>query len=186
MSEMTSPTPEPPAAAPGEAMLSVRDLSTHFATRAGLLSRKRNVVKAVDGVSFDVREGEIFGLIGESGSGKSTLGRSILQLIKPSSGQVHYRGGDLVPLRERAMRPLRRELSLIYQDPNAALNPAMTVVQGVGHPLWIHGMVSSQEAARHAVAEMLERVGLYPPQQFLDSYPDDLSGGQKQRIVIGH
>lgn len=166
-------------------LLEVDRLHTHFPVRGGLLSRRSDLaVRAVDDVSFDVRPGEVFGLVGESGSGKTTLGRSILKLVQPTSGEIRYRGRDLVPLREKEMRPLRRELGLIFQDPNAALNPAMTIAQGVGHPLRIHGLASSRAEARSRVAEMLERVGLSPAANFLDKYPEDISGGQKQRIVI--
>lgn len=187
--ELTHPThaAEPAAEPTGpgdEPLISVRDLETHFTSRGGLFSRGGAVVKAVDGVSFDIPRGQVFGLVGESGSGKTTLGRSILKLVQPTSGEVRYRGRDLVPLREHEMRPLRRELSLIFQDPHASLNPAMTIGQGVGHPLRIHGMVSSREEARDRVRQMLERVGLHPPERFLDAYPEDLSGGQKQRLVI--
>lgn len=167
-----------------DVVMSVRELCTHFPLGRGLFRRGGAVVKAVDGVSFDIRQGEVFGLVGESGSGKSTLGRSILQLIKPTSGEVLYQDRDLATLGEKQVRPLRREISLIYQDPNASLNPAMTVAQGVGHPLWIHEMVETRAQARQEVADMLSRVGLQPPEKFMDSYPDDLSGGQKQRLVI--
>lgn len=179
--------PDPQAAPDGgsETVLSVQDLRTHFGMGGGLLRRGGDrVVKAVDGVSFDVRKGEVFGLVGESGSGKSTLGRSVLKLVQPTSGRVTYHGRDLMPLSDRQMRPLRRELSLIFQDPNASLNPAMTIEQGVGHPLRIHGITSTRAETRREVADMLERVGLQPAEKFLDHYPDDLSGGQKQRLVI--
>lgn len=164
-------------------LLEVRDLHTHFPVRGGLLGQAA-AVRAVDGVSFDVRPGEVFGLVGESGSGKTTLGRSLLKLVQPTSGQILYRGRDLVPLGEKQMRPLRRELSLVFQDPNASLNPAMTIAQGVGHPLRIHGLARNRAEVRAQVAEMLERVGLSPAEQFLDRYPEDVSGGQKQRLVI--
>ncbi|MDZ7749685.1 MAG: ABC transporter ATP-binding protein [Halofilum sp. (in: g-proteobacteria)] len=164
-------------------LLSVQDLVTHFPVRGGLFGGS-GVVKAVDGVSFDVPAGEVFGLVGESGSGKTTLGRSILNLVRPSSGQVRYRGHDLAGLPEREMRPYRRELSLIFQDPNASLNPAMTIGEGVGHPLRIHGLARDRADARRQVCEMLERVGLHPAESFLERYPEDLSGGQKQRLVI--
>jgi oligopeptide/dipeptide ABC transporter ATP-binding protein len=165
-------------------LLDVIDLHTHFPVRGGMLSRSTEVVRAVDGVSFDIRRGEVFGLVGESGSGKTTLGRTLLRLAEPTSGSILYQGRDLATLREKEMRPLRRELALIFQDPNASLNPAMTVAQGVGHPLMIHGLVSSRAAMRERVSQMLERVGLTPPGRFLDIYPQDLSGGQKQRLVI--
>lgn len=170
---------------PGEPLIDVRDLHMHFPVRTGIFGRNAHAaVRAVDGVSFDIRPGEVFGLVGESGSGKTTLGRSILKLVQPTSGSVRYAGRDLVPLSERDMRPLRRELALIFQDPHAALNPAMTIGQGIAHPLHIHDLVDSRRHARGEVAEMLERVGLHPPEQFLDKYPEDLSGGQKQRVVI--
>jgi peptide/nickel transport system ATP-binding protein len=166
-------------------LIEVRDLATHFPVRGSLFGRGSSAaVRAVDGVSFDVYPGEVFGLVGESGSGKTTLGRSLLKLVEPTGGSVRYKGRDLVPLSERDMRPLRRELAFVFQDPNASLNPAMTIGQGVGHPLRIHGLVSSRSEARTAVAEMLERVGLHPGESFLDKYPEDVSGGQKQRLVI--
>lgn len=175
----------PREAGAGEApLLSVENLKTHFPVRGGLFGRGSEVVKAVDGVTFEVPKGEVFGLVGESGSGKTTLGRSILNLVTPTSGRVVYRGHDLAPLSERGMRPYRRELSLIFQDPNASLNPAMTIGEGVGHPLRIHGLADSRADVRRRVCDMLDRVGLHPPDSFLDRYPEDLSGGQKQRLVI--
>ncbi|MPZ89475.1 MAG: ATP-binding cassette domain-containing protein [Nitriliruptorales bacterium] len=187
MSRVPQPAPQRAAVTSpdAEVLVEVDHLSTHFPVRAGLFGRRQALaVRAVDDITFDIRQGEVFGLVGESGSGKTTLGRSLLQLVKPTSGAVRYRGRDLVALSERRMRPLRRELALIFQDPNASLNPAMTIVQGVGHPLRIHGLASSRAEARQGVAEMLVRVGLSPPEAFLDKYPEDVSGGQKQRLVI--
>lgn len=187
MSRSTQPVPDRTTASPAQSqvLIEVDHLSTHFPVRTGLFGRRSNLaVRAVDDVTFDIRRGEVFGLVGESGSGKTTLGRSLLKLVQPTSGGIRYTGRDLVPLTERQMRPLRRELALIFQDPNAALNPAMTIVQGVGHPLRIHGLVSSRAETRQRVGEMLERVGLSPPEAFLDKYPEDVSGGQKQRLVI--
>ncbi|GAB3672568.1 ABC transporter ATP-binding protein [Salinisphaera aquimarina] len=165
-------------------LLSVENLQTHFPGRGSLFGGAGDPVRAVDGVSFDVAKGEVFGLVGESGSGKTTLGRSLLKLIQPTGGHLHYRGIDLMPLSEKQMRPLRSELGLIFQDPNAALNPAMTIAEGVGHPLRIHGLAENRADERRQVAEMLDRVGLHPPGSFLDRYPEELSGGQKQRLVI--
>lgn len=173
----------PPAGDDGP-LLSVENLKTHFPIGGGLFGGGTAVVRAVDGVTFDVPKGDVFGLVGESGSGKTTLGRSILKLVTPTSGRVLYGGRDLVPLSERDMRPLRRELSLVFQDPNASLNPAMTIGEGVGHPLRIHGLAENRAEARRQVCEMLDRVGLHPPESFLERYPEDLSGGQKQRLVI--
>lgn len=182
---MSKPPQHAPGARHAEApLLSVQDLKTYFPVRGGFFGRGAAVVKAVDGVTFDVPKGEVFGLVGESGSGKTTLGRSILNLVSPSSGRVVYRGVDLAPLSERGMRPYRRELSLIFQDPNASLNPAMTIGEGVGHPLRIHGLARTRSEVRRKVCDMLDRVGLHPPESFLDRYPEDLSGGQKQRLVI--
>jgi oligopeptide/dipeptide ABC transporter ATP-binding protein len=165
--------------------MEVTDLQMHFPVRSKLFGRgSADVVRAVDGVSFDIARGEVFGLVGESGSGKTTLGRALLKLVQPTGGQILYKGRDLMPLSEREMRPLRRELGLVFQDPNASLNPAMTIAQGVGHPLRIHGLAKSRAEARAKVTEMLERVGLFPPEAFLDKYPEDVSGGQKQRLVI--
>lgn len=168
-----------------EVVLDVEDLHTHFDVGHGLLSRgDQAVVRAVDGVTFDVKRGEIFGLVGESGSGKTTLGRTILGLAPATSGRIMWKGHDLAQLSERQFRPLRRHLGMVFQDPNASLNPAMTIGQGVGHPLRIHGITSNRVETRKRVVEMLERCGLAPGERFLDIYPDDVSGGQKQRVVI--
>ncbi len=168
---------------PGAPILEVTGLQTHFAVGASLF-RAGDVVRAVDDVTFDVRAGEIFGLVGESGSGKTTLGRTVLGLEPATAGSVKFRGEELVGLSERRLRPLRRDMSMVFQDPNASLNPAMTVGQGVGHPLRIHGMEETRAGIRRRTAEMLERCGLAPAARFLDTYPEDLSGGQKQRAVI--
>ena len=168
-----------------EPLMAVQNLSTHFPVRSGLIGAgSTEVVRAVDNVSFDIRAGEVFGLVGESGSGKTTLGRTLVKLVDPTAGSIIYKGKDIAGHSERQMRPLRRELALIFQDPNASMNPAMTIVQGVGHPLRIHGITSSRAETRKRVAEMLDRVGLSPPETFLDKYPEDVSGGQKQRLVI--
>ena len=166
-------------------LLRVRNLHTHFGTSHGIFSRgDKKVVKAVNDVSFDLKQGDIFGLVGESGSGKTTLGRSILGLAPVTDGAVWWRGQNLAELSERRFRPLRRQMGMVFQDPNASLNPAMTIVQGVGHPLRIHGLASSRAEVRTKVAAMLERCGLTPAERYLDSYPEDVSGGQKQRVVI--
>jgi peptide/nickel transport system ATP-binding protein len=178
-----------PAVAPtrpvhGDPALVVEDLVVRFDLGGGLLSRTKGQVRAVDGVSFDVRRGEVFGLVGESGSGKTTLGRALLGLVPATSGSIRWEGSELVGLRERELRPLRRRLAMVFQDPNASLNPAMTIGQGVGHPLLIHRLTRDRRETRARVVEMLERCGLTPPDRFLDVYPEDLSGGQKQRAVL--
>jgi len=175
---------DPQGAGAEEPLLAVRDFSTHFPLGKSVFGREQGVVKAVDGVDFELHRGEVLGLVGESGSGKTTLGRALLKLVEPTAGELRYQGRDLMPLSEKEMRPLRRELSMIFQDPNASMNPAMTIAQGVGHPLWIHGMVETQAEARDRVAQMLQRVGLEPARNYLDRYPEELSGGQKQRLVI--
>jgi peptide/nickel transport system ATP-binding protein len=168
----------------GEVLLDVTDLSVHFSAGGGLLRRSSSVVRAVDDVTFDIRRGEVFGLVGESGSGKTTLGRALLGLAPVTAGSVKWKGQDLAGLTERRFRPMRRHLSMVFQDPNASLNPAMTIAQGVGHPLRIHGLAKGRADVRTKVADMLERCGLTPPERFLDAFPEDLSGGQKQRAVI--
>jgi oligopeptide/dipeptide ABC transporter ATP-binding protein len=173
--------------APGQrdVVLDVDHLCTWFNIGGGrLASGEPAVVRAVDDVSFDIHSGEIFGLVGESGSGKTTLGRTILGLVKATSGHIRWKDQDLAQLSEKQFRPLRRHLGMIFQDPASALNPAMTIVQGVGHPLRIHGITSNRRETRTKVAQMLERCGLAPAERYLDVYPDDLSGGQKQRCVI--
>jgi ABC-type glutathione transport system ATPase component len=161
----------------------VRDLEVHFPIRRGV-GRKKAVVRAVDGVSLDVQAGETLGLVGESGSGKTTLGRAMLRLVDPTSGTVKFEGRDITQLKERELRPLRRRMQPVFQDPHAALNPAMTVGDAVAHPLLIQGLAADRQTARDKAATMLERVGITPAGAFLDRYPEDLSGGQKQRIVL--
>lgn len=159
------------------------DLAVHFDLGRGLLGRG-GVVKAVDGVSLEVGPGETLGVVGESGSGKTTLGRAILRLVEPIRGTVEFEGRDITHLPERDLRPLRRRMQPVFQDPGAALNPAMTVGEAVAHPLRIHGLSPGPDEARKRAGEMLERVGVTPAATFLDRYPEDLSGGQKQRVVI--
>jgi oligopeptide/dipeptide ABC transporter ATP-binding protein len=174
--------------AAGGSLLEVRDLKTRFSVRGSFLDRLRGrdagSVKAVDGVSFDLRRGEVLGLVGESGSGKTTLGRTLLGLVEANEGSVKLDGEEISGLGEGAFRPLRRRLQIVFQDPHASLNPAMTIGEAVGDPLRIHGLAGNRAQARSRVGEALERVGLYPASQFLDKYPTDLSGGQKQRAVL--
>ena len=165
------------------ALVRVSDLAVHFPVRRGI-GGPRAVVRAVDGVSLEVRSGETLGLVGESGSGKTTLGRAMLRLVAPTAGTVEFEGRDITSLRERELRPLRRRMQPVFQDPHAALNPAMTIGDAVAHPLLIQGLASDRDAARRQAAAMLERVGITPAAAFADRYPEDLSGGQKQRIVL--
>jgi len=171
-----------------EPLVAIRDLKTYFSLRGSfagrLVGREAGQVKAVDGVSLDIRRGEVLGLVGESGSGKTTLGRTLLGLVRATGGSVTFEGQELTRLKERQFRPVRRRLQIVFQDPHASLNPAMTIAQAVGHPLEIHGLARNRDEARARVASALEHVGLAPAAQYMDKYPSDLSGGQKQRAVI--
>jgi peptide/nickel transport system ATP-binding protein len=171
-----------------EPLVSVRNLKTYYSIRGSfgdrLVGREAGQVKAVDDVSFDLRKGEVLGLVGESGSGKTTPGRTLLGLVRATDGSVMFEGRDITKLSERELRAHRRRMQIVFQDPHASLNPAMTIGDAVGHPLRIHGLVQGRDQMRRRVAEALEIVGLSPAEQFLDKYPSDLSGGQKQRAVI--
>jgi len=172
----------------GLPLVSVRDLRTYYSIRGTfidrLAGREAGIVRAVDDVSLDIRRGEVLGLVGESGSGKTTLGRTLLGLVRPTSGSIEFDGREISRLPERQWRPLRRQMQVVFQDPHASLNPAMTIEQAVGHPLQIHGLVRDREQMRLRVIEVLEHCGLAPGADFLAKYPSDLSGGQKQRAVI--
>jgi oligopeptide/dipeptide ABC transporter ATP-binding protein len=169
-------------------LVSVRNLKTYYSIRGSfadrLIGREAGSVKAVDDVSFDLHKGEVLGLVGESGSGKTTLGRTLLGLVGATAGSVVFEGRDITRFGERQLRAHRRRMQMVFQDPHASLNPAMTIEQSVGHPLQIHGIARTRDQVRPRVAEALEHVGLVPPEQFMDKYPSDLSGGQKQRAVI--
>ena len=166
----------------GEKLIEVRDLVKHFPIKSGvLISREVDQVKAVDGVDLDVAPGETLGLVGESGSGKSTLCRAILQLVEPTSGSVKFEGRELVGLSQRRLRPLRREMQMIFQDPHGSLNPRKRVGQIVGGPLALNGLASGAELKRR-VEELLDRVGLSP--EHYKRFPHEFSGGQRQRIGI--
>ncbi len=163
-------------------LLEVRDLKMHFPVKKGIiLQRQVGAVKAVDGVSFDVKRGETLGLVGESGCGKSTTGRAILQLYRPTSGQVLFQGTDLTRLGSEDMRRMRRRVQMIFQDPYASLNPRMTVGDIVGEPIKVHNLRQGK-AVRDRVQELLELVGLNP--YFVNRYPHEFSGGQRQRIGV--
>ncbi len=180
----------------GAALVDIEDLEVHFQLRGGnlrrLLGMDTGTVKAVDGVNLSLKRGEVLGLVGESGSGKTTLGRAMLGLAPSTEGSItyHERGQDgqvvdrvVSQLRGADLRKLRTDLQMVFQDPNAALNPSMNLETAVGHPLKIHGIASGEDL-RQRVAAALERVGLAPADQFMAKYPADLSGGQKQRAVI--
>jgi peptide/nickel transport system ATP-binding protein len=170
-----------------DAIIDVRDLSVHFGLRGGafsrLVGRDTGTVKAVDGIDLTLRRGEVVGLVGESGSGKSTLGRALLGLAPATSGSVLFEDRDITRLGRKELRRIRSDIQMVFQDPNAALNPAMTVEEAVGDALRVQGVRSAAER-RTRVVESLERVGLSPVELFLAKYPRDLSGGQKQRVVL--
>ncbi len=162
-------------------LLKVENLRTHFPIRTGILQRVTGHLKAVDDVSFEIREGETLGLVGESGCGKTTVGRTILRLIPATGGRVLYRGRNIFDLSAGEMRRLRREIQIIFQDPVGALNPRMRVGRIVGEPLQVHGIASGDEL-RTRVEDLLERCGLW--RKAADRYPHEFSGGQRQRIGV--
>jgi len=163
-------------------LLEVKDLKKYYPVTGGLVSRHLGDIKAVDGVSFYIKEGETLGLVGESGCGKSTLGRVILRLEEPTEGEIIYRGTDITKLDKKGLRGLRKEIQIIFQDPQSSLDPRMTAGQSIGEALLIHGMKDDRERAQR-VADILERVGL--ERQHALRYPHEFSSGQRQRIGIG-
>jgi oligopeptide/dipeptide ABC transporter ATP-binding protein len=165
----------------GQALLEIRNLKKYFPIRRGVLSQVVSHVKAVDDVSFSIQKGETFGLVGESGCGKTTTGRAVLRLIEPDSGEIRFEGADLLQLGTNALRVLRRDMQIIFQDPYASLNPRMTIRTIVGEPFAIHGIASGSDRDNR-VAELLKTVGLEP--SVMSRYPHEFSGGQRQRIGI--
>ena len=169
--------------ADSDIILDVRDLKMHFPVTSGILFQRTVAsIKAVDGVSFQVKRGETFGLVGESGCGKTTTGRCILQLYKPTEGQIFFDGEELSTLSSRQMRAKRREMQVIFQDPYSSLNPRMTAGNIIGEPLIVHGLVENKAEYRERVAELLQNVGLNP--YMADRFPHEFSGGQRQRIGV--
>lgn len=169
-------------------LVQVENVRKHFPIQSGFLANLLNrghipAVKAVDGVSFTIHRGEVFGLAGESGSGKSTVGRLILNLLIPTDGHVIFDGKDLGNLPPEDMRKLRSRMQVIFQDPLASLNPRMTLGEAVGHPVRIH-ITTKPDEVRRIVFEIFEKVGLAPAEQYYDKYPHQISGGQRQRVVI--
>jgi peptide/nickel transport system ATP-binding protein len=168
-------------------ILETKDLKKYFPVTKSfierLFTREMKYVKAIDGVSIDVRKGEILSLVGESGSGKTTLGKLVLRLIDPTDGRIIFDGRDITYLKGEELRRLRRHMQIIYQDPYASLNPRMKIGESIKDPLIIHNIASDQEAYK-MVLNMLEKVGLTPSEHFYGLYPRSLSGGQRQRVAI--
>ncbi len=162
-------------------LLQVEDLAKHFPVKKGLLRRTIGQVRAVDGVSFSIGAGETLGLVGESGCGKTTVGRTLLRLIEPTAGSIRIEGQDITRLSRSELRPFRRQMQIIFQDPFSSLNPRMRAGEIVGEPLRVHGL-RSQDERRERVAQLFERVGLRKAQ--MDAYPHQFSGGQRQRIGV--
>lgn len=170
-----------------ETLLKVENLKKYFPVKRGILETLRKepqkYVKAVDGISFEVQKGETLALIGESGCGKTTAGRVILRLIEPTGGKIIFDGVDITTLNYDALRPYRRRMQMVFQDPYASLSPRMKIGDAIAHPLLIHNLATKEEAKEMAL-KMLRRVGLTPEDEFYERYPHHLSGGQRQRVVI--
>ena len=169
-------------------LLEVENLTAHYQVRRGLTERvtrqPRLWVHAVDGVSFTLARGEMLALVGESGCGKTTTAQTILGMVTPASGAIRLNGTDIAGMPERQMRPLRRQLQMIYQDPYESLDPRFQVEATVGEPLLVHGIGGSRAERRELIVTALERAGLSPAEAFLARYPHELSGGQRQRVAI--
>ena len=162
-------------------LLQVRNLKKHFGVGSGLFHRPTAVVKAIDGISFDIQRGEVMGLVGESGSGKTTVGRSVLRLVEPTSGEVMFKGQNIGALDPKGLRAARRDMQIVFQDPDASLNPREKVRQVIGRALDIH-TIGTRGEREARIVDLLEKVGLSG--DYIDRYPHEFSGGQRQRIGI--
>lgn len=179
----TNNSPGAPAQEEGKVLLEVKDLKMHFPVTSGLIFQRAVAqIKAVDGISFTVNEGETLGLVGESGCGKTTTGRCILQLYEPTEGEIVFQGQELTELNTRSMRAMRRQMQVIFQDPFSSLNPRMTAGNIIGEPLIVHRLVDNKVEYKERVAELLNNVGLNP--YMADRFPHEFSGGQRQRIGV--
>jgi peptide/nickel transport system ATP-binding protein len=169
-------------------LLEVDDLAVQYPVARGLVGtvarRTKEVVRAVDGVSFSVERGELLALVGESGCGKTTTAQTVLRMVEPVRGRIAFEGSEITALGQRELRPLRRRMQIVYQDPYESLDPRLTVRAAVEEPLLIHRAGGSKHEREERVRDALERVELTPPELFLDRYPHELSGGQRQRVAI--
>jgi len=172
-----------PPTSSGEALVEVRDLVKHFPITKGILfQRKIGAVQAVDGVSFDVRRGETLGIVGETGCGKSTTARLVMRLLDATSGEVRFDGQDITRMKGAALKKVRREMQMIFQDPYSSLNPRKTIGSIISEPYVIHGLLDSGDERKKAVQNLMETVGLNP--EHYNRYPHEFSGGQRQRIGV--
>ncbi|HXD54547.1 MAG TPA: dipeptide ABC transporter ATP-binding protein [Solirubrobacteraceae bacterium] len=190
---MAEPTTQPPPEgglggvpvdrAPGEPLVEVTDLVKHFPiTRGVFLQRSVGAVKAVDGVSFDVRRGETLGIVGETGCGKSTTARLVMRLLESTAGELTFDGQDITKIKGARLKAIRRDMQMIFQDPYSSLNPRKTIGSIIGEPFAIHGLLTEKGERRKAVQELMETVGLNP--EHYNRYPHEFSGGQRQRIGV--
>ena len=171
-------------AAPGPPLLDVRDLVTRYQMARSGIRGPRRTVRALEGVSLTVGAGETVALVGESGSGKTTLAQSVTRMVEPREGTIRFRGQDITRMGPREMRPLRRQMQMIYQDPYESLDPRFRVRRTIAEPLAVHESRTARAWRAERVTEMLDLVGLHPPELYLDRFPHELSGGQRQRVAI--